>query len=610
VTALGTVEVKTWGRLAPPPRLSIAQWADRERVLPPESSAEPGRWKTSRVPYLKTVMESITDRQIETIVLMASSQVGKTEVALNVVGYHIHLDPCPMMLIEPTIEIAAAVAKDRIAPMLRAAPALQGLVGVSRAKDASNSVLHKSFPGGHLTLAGANSPSSLASRPIRILLADEVDRWPATAGDEGDPLALAIRRTSTFQRRKIIITSSPTIEGGSRIADWWAISDQRRYHTPCPACGAPFVLEWHHVRYDNDDPNSARIECPTCHAAIDDAGRAVMVARGEWRASAPFAGVAGFHVWELLAPWRSLRALVASFLVHKRSLEMRQTWANTVEGRTWEGPGETADPTRLLARRETYYPAELPLGVVAVTCGVDVQDDRLELLVCGWSAEGECWIIARDSLPGDPARPEVWTQLDAVLARRWEHANGVALTVQCLCIDSAGHRTQFVYDYVIPRQVRQVHAIIGRVGGGHQLVSPPRPIKPASGRGLVQLRTVDVDQAKSILMSRLRVTVPGPDYVHVPMVVDEECCAQLTAEKLVTERDRGVPVRRWVKTRPRNDALDAFVYNFAAFTLIRWQTPTWARQLAEAATGASAPTPVTVQPRRAAQSPYLQRHGW
>src|SRR5581483_4546251 len=215
------------------------------------------------------------------------------------IGYHVHQEPAPMLLIEPTIEMAGAVSKDRIAPMLRDAAALRGRVSAPRARDASNTTLHKSFAGGSLTLAGANSPASLASRPIRVLLGDELDRWPASVGTEGDPLTLAVKRTTTFRRRKIVLVSSPTVKGASRIEDWWAISDQRRFHTPCPRCGERFVLAWEHVRWMERDPSTAYLECPHCHGRIEDAERPAMMAAGAWRASAPFAGIAGFHIWEM-----------------------------------------------------------------------------------------------------------------------------------------------------------------------------------------------------------------------------------------------------------------------------------------------------------------------
>jgi phage terminase large subunit GpA-like protein len=573
-SALDDLEAKTWHRLAPPPRLTIAEWADAYRVLPPEGSAEPGRWRTSRTPYLRAVMEAITDRRVETVVVMASSQVGKTELLLNTLGYFMHLDPCAAMLLEPTLEIAAAVSKDRLMPMLRVTPALRGLIGPARAHDRSNSLLHKSFPGGHVTLAGANSPASLASRPIRVLLADEVDRWP-TSSTEGDPLALAHVRTRTFSRRKIIITSSPTIKGASRVEDWYAISNQQVYETPCPRCGEGFVFAWEHVRWDEGNLASAHIECPMCHQRIEDTERPAMIAAGTWRATAPFAGIAGFHLWEGVSPWRSLRDQVAAFLVARRSLETRQAWTNTALGRTWEAPGESVEPSHLMLRREDYG-GQVPAGVKLVTAGIDSQDDRLEALVCGWGFGEECWILERVSLPGDPARDDVWAQLDELLGMDWPHVEGGTLRIQCALIDAGGHRTQAIYSHVIPRQLRRLYASFGRSGGEKGLlVSPPKPVRPANGTGNVLRRIVDSDQAKALLYARLRVATPGAEYIHFPTSVDETFFHELTSERLVTKRNKyGVPTKTWEQTRERNESLDALVLALAALRIV---APTPAR---------------------------------
>lgn len=574
--ALDQIEARTWRRLAPPPQLSISSWADQFRVLPPESSAEPGRWRTSRTPYLKAIQDALGDRRVETVVVMASSQVGKTEVLLNALGYYMHLDPGPLMLIEPTVEIASAVAKDRVSPMLRATPVLRGLVGTGRTRDSSNTILHRTFPGGSLTLSGANSPASLASRPIRVLLADEVDRWPSSAGNEGDPLALAVVRTRTFQRRKIVITSSPTIKNASRVEDWYQISDQRRYHTPCPRCTVPFVLAWEHVRWEERDPSTAYLECPLCGGRIEDTERPAMMAAGVWKATAPVAGIAGFQVWEMFAPWRTLADQVAAFLVARRSLEARQAWTNTALGLTWETPGESVEPAHLLLRREDYGEV-VPAPVKIITAAVDSQDDRLEALIVGWGDGEQCWILERLSFPGDPATSAVWAALDEeVLNYDFPHASGGSMRVQCCLVDAGGHRTQAVYSAVLPRQSRRVFASFGRSGGTQGLlVSPPKAIRPANGTGTILRRIVDTDQAKSLIYSRLRLTDPGPEFVHFPMTVGETFFDELTAERLVTKRNKfGVPTKTWELVRSRNESLDCFALALAALRIV---APTPAR---------------------------------
>lgn len=563
--------MEIWSFLAPPPQQTIAEWADAERVLPTEGTAEPGRWRTARVPYLREVMDVIGDRQTETVVLMKSSQVGGTEVLLNTMGYHMHRDPAAMMLVEPILDIARAVSKDRIMPTIRVTPALAKLVSARRAKDGANSVLHKTFPGGHLTLAGAKSPSSLASRPIRVLLADEIDRWPESVGEEGDPMQLAMKRTTTFRRRKHVLVSTPLIKDISRIETWYEQSDQRRYYTPCPRCEERFVLAWEHVRWVERDPSTAYIECPLCQRRIEDHERSAMIAAGQWVAAAAFAGIAGFHMWEIFSPWKSLPSIVAGFLASRVSLEARQAWTNTSLGKSWEAPSEKIEASSLLLRREQYA-AELPAGVKIVTVGTDTQDDRLEALVIGWGEGEESWTIAHAIAMGDPNGAEAWKDLDELLGIDWQHERGGALKVQCALVDSAGHKTQGVYNAIIPRQKRRVYASIGRPGGKDGLVvSPPKTIKPKQGSGTVQLRTVDTDQVKSIVYSRLKkIEEPGPEYMHFPMSLGETFFDELTAERLITTRNKyGVPTKHWevIKGR-RNEALDCFVLALAALRVV------------------------------------------
>jgi phage terminase large subunit GpA-like protein len=508
---------------------------------------------------------------VGTVVFMASSQVGKTEIALNIVGYHIDVDPCPIMVLEPTLDLADAISKDRLGPMLRDTPALHGKVREERAKDASNTTRHKSFTGGHLTLAGANSPTSLASRPIRILLADEVDRYPAQVGEEGDPLALGIKRTDTFWNRRVYVVSTPTVKGASRIEAWYEESDQRRFFVPCPRCGAMHELEWQNVRWENHDPATAHLVCPACAGRIEDRERAAMVRAGEWRATAPFRGIAGFFVWEAYSPWRRLSQIVGEFLKARREgVESLRAWVNTSLGQVWEDAGERVESHVLLARREPYGPT-VPAGVCCLTMGVDVQDDRLELQVLGWGPGEEAWPVEVRTIPGDPQRPEPWAELDEVLGQPFPHASGARLVILATAIDSGGHRTNYVYSYVATRQHLRVYATIGRDGADRPAVSSPAPKRTGRDPRPVPLYTIGVDGVKGLVYSRLRVPAAGPGYVHLPADrpgFDDEYAAQLTAEKLVTKYKYGVASRHWVQTRPRNEALDTFVLALAALRLL------------------------------------------
>lgn len=583
--------------LAPPPRVTVSEWADRERRLSSEASAEPGRWRTERAEYQRGIMDAVRDPSAHTVVIQSSAQVGKTEVLLNALGCAIDLDPGPMLGIYPTLEMAQAFSKDRLSPMLRDTPALHGKVQDEKTRDASQTLLRKSFPGGHLTLAGANSPVSLASRPIRFVFADDVDRFPPTVGTEdrgeGDPLELGIKRTTTFWNRKILIASTPTVRGLSRIEAWYGLSDQRKYHVPCPRCGTPHVLEWRQIQWADRTPATAYLQCPACRGRIENHERAAMVRAGEWRATAPFLGIAGFFLWEAYSPWVSLAEIVAKFLeANRKGRESLRVFVNTALGETWEDEATRIEPHALLARAEPYA-APAPAGVCCLTAGVDTQDDRLEVVVLGWGLGEEAWLVDACTLHGDPQRPETWAQLDAVLAAPYTHETGAQLPILATCIDSAGHRTDYVYRYVAGRQHLRVYATVGREGD-RPIVSAPSQKKTGRNPRPVALYTVGVDICKSLLMSRLSLAAPGPGYLHLPRDhpgVHDEFVAQLTAEKLVTKYVKGVSTREWVKTRARNEALDCTVLALAALRLLNPHLPAMAQRVAAARPAVAPPAP-------------------
>lgn len=557
-------------RFAPPPRQTVSEWADEHRVLSSEASAEPGRWITSRAEYQRGIMDAITDPRVETIVVMSSAQVGKTEVLNNLVGFLMHRDPCPILVLQPTIEMAQAWSKDRLAPMLRDTPPLADMVTVGNRRDSSNTLLHKVFPGGHITMAGANSPASLASRPIRVLLCDEVDRYPSSAGSEGDPVNLARKRTATFWNRKVLLTSTPTVRGASRIEMEFEQSDQRRFFVPCLHCGEHQVLKWAQVQWPKNEPRRAEYACEHCGALLNDGQRVAMIRRGEWRATAPFNGRAGFHLSELYSPWSALGAMAQAFVEAKRSPETLKTWINTSLGETWEDSGEGVDDTGLLSRREEYA-AEVPGDAVLLTAGVDVQTDRLEVEVVGWGEGEESWSVDYLVIHGDPARGETWAALDEALGRTYHHESGTALHVTAAGIDSGGAHTQIVYDYCRRRTARRVFALKGIAGAGRPVVTLSRKSQ-GGGNRKVDLYMVGVDDAKGTIYSRLKIDEPGPGYCHFPYERGEEYFAQLTAERIVTKYARGFARREWQKVRARNEALDCRVYAYAALRILN---PVW-----------------------------------
>jgi len=549
---------------APPPLRTVSEWADQERRLSSESSAEPGRWNTARAEYQRGIMDAVCDPAVETVVVMSSAQVGKTEFLLNVIGYFVDQEPAPILLTQPTLEMAQAFSKDRLAPMVRDTPTLKGRVADPKSKKTGNTLLHKTFPGGHITMAGANSPASLASRPVRAYLADEIDRYPVSAGTEGDPVSLGRKRTQTFWNRCVLLTSTPTIKGVSRIEAEYELSDKRRFYVPCPHCQHFQPLIWAQVNWEGRDPLEAMYCCEECGGLWSEIERKNAVKRGEWRATEDFNGRAGFHLNELYSPWSTLAGIVTAFLEAKGNPETLQTWTNTVLGETWEVTGDVVDRGQLYGRRE-YYAAAVPAAAVVLTAAADVQDDRIEVGVEGWGVGEENFKVDYRVFYGDPAQPELWRRLREYLDQRFLHESGNELPIACAVVDSGGHYTEQVYKFVKPLEARRVYAIRGRGQDGTFVNRPTR-----NNNQNVPLFTLGVDTGKEVLSARLRITEPGPGYQHFPVndTFTEEYFAQLTAETCVTEKVRGVARRVWKKIRPRNEAWDIAVYNLAALYIL------------------------------------------
>lgn len=550
---------------APPPKLTISEWADRYRKLSPEASAEPGQWMTARAEYQRGIMDAICDAGVDSVVVMSSAQVGKTEVLNNAVGFYVSQDPAPILVLQPTLDMAETWSKDRLAPMVRDTPALRSMIADPRARDSGNTLLHKRFNGGHITMVGANSASGLASRPIRCVFADEVDRYPSSAGTEGDPVSLAVKRTTTFWNRKIVLLSTPTVKGESRIEAAYLESDQRRFLVPCPDCGEEQRLVWSQVRWAEGEPSTAEYACHECGSLWNDAQRWSAVRRGRWDASREFRGIAGFHLSELYSPWTKLSDTVGAFLSAKSSPDRLRTWINTSLGETWEDRGESVDAHVLSRLAEPYGPDDLPAAVQLATAGVDTQGDRLEVEILGWGDEEESFGIAYHVLYGNPALPEVWADLDALLLETYQTEDGRTIRVQSACIDSGGHHAEQVLRFCRERFRRRVYAIKGQGGAGR----PIWPMRASKTKTKDQVFMVGVDTGKDTVYARFRLDEPGPGYCHLPADpssgYDATWCEQVTAEQKMTRFRMGRPEPVWELPKgKRNEALDCRVYATAA----------------------------------------------
>jgi len=544
--------------LLPPERMSLADWADRYRRLSSEASAAPGAWTT--LPYQREVLDALSPHsRYAHVVLMWGSQLGKTEMLLTLIAYIIAMQPGPILIVQPTLSMAEAFSKDRISPMIRDMEILRGLVADPKARDAGSTIFHRRFVGGHLTIVGSNSPAGLASRPVRYLLMDELDRWEASAGAEGDPASLAIARTRTFWNRKIVMVSSPTTRGVSRIEQAWLESDQREYHVPCPHCGQYQRLVWGRVEWPDGRPDEAQYRCASCDRLIPHSAKQRMLARGRWVAGAE-SPIAGFHLSELYSPWRSWGELAAEWLAAQGNVERLRSFVNTSLAELWDDQVAGAiSEDELLARRETYGP-ELPDAAALLTAGVDIQDDRIEVSVWAWGRGEESWLIEHRVIPGDPTiGPDhgPWIELDAYLAQPWRHPRVGEMRIAAACVD-AGYATSVVSRFCEQRVGRRIWAIKG--AGGAVPAWPRRQSRGTRGRVYV----IGVDSLKSTLTSRLRIT-QGQGAMHFPLSVDREYFEQLTAEYLKTTYRQGRPHRTWERRKGRRaEALDCAVYAYAA----------------------------------------------
>jgi len=564
--------------LRPEQPLTVSEWADRYRKLSSKASAEPGPWRTNRTPYLREPMDCLSSSSpVQRVVMMFAAQTGKTEAGSNWLGYVIDHAPGPMLCVQPTVEMAKRLSKQRLESMITDTPCLAAKIAPARARDSGNTMFSKEFSGGIMLLTGANSATGLRSAPCRYLFADEVDAFPSDVDGEGDPVALAERRTTTFARRKILLTSTPTVKDFSRIETEYLRSDQRRFYVPCPSCGGMQWLQWPRLKWDAKRPDDVQYQCEHCGERFKENHKPAMLAAGQWRATAPSNGkTAGFQLSGLYSPlgWCSWEQLVEDFLRAKSDAPALKVFVNTRLAETWEEDYAAAvSADGLMAKRLAYESGTCPDGVVLLTCGVDVQDNRLAVSVWGWG-EGETgWMVWHQELMGDPTQTEVWAQLDQVLVTEWPTVAGKMLKVSQVAVDSGGHCTHEVYRYVRDRVRQNVVAIKGSSRRNSPAVGKGNKVDVSwQGRVLkrgVTLYQLGTDTIKTTLFGRLRHNeTGGVGTLYFGMAADEEYFRQLTSERQALRYHRGFPIREWVKKAgDRNEALDCVVYAYAAMLL-------------------------------------------
>ena len=583
VKELNRVAKKALQYFKPPEKLTLDEWSDKYRRLSPEASAEPGLWRTDRTPYLREPMRAFTDPKVKNIVMVASSQIGKSEFELNAIGYIIDQAPGSVMYVQPNLDAARKFSRQRIAPMIRDSEALKNKIRNVKSRDSGNTILQKSFPGGMLTITGSESPSALASIPARYIIGDERDRWAKSAGSEGDPWELLKARQATFYNAKSIEVSTPTIKGASPIETSFLLGTQERWCHQCPECEQYTNIVWSTIRFESTfkiinnkkfyDVYDIGFACPHCGTISSEETMRKQPAK--WLPDNPDAyerGVRSFWLNAFSSPWKPWKEIILSFLEAKEYPEKLQAVFNTLLGELWEDRGDLMEEDEMLARREDYE-AELPEGVLALTCGVDTQDDRLEYEVLGHGFFKETWGIKKGYILGRPDSAEVWQQLDEVLDRVYKFANGQGLKISMTFVDSGGHFTQEVYEQCRIRQSKRVFAIKGKGGQDVPYISakPSKVLINGDSKRMAWLYVLGVDAGKQAIMSNLRVETPGPSFCHFPRNeergYDLNYFNGLLSEKLVLSKTKTGNRWTWEKIpgHQRNEPLDCRNYALAAF---------------------------------------------
>ncbi|PQO23370.1 phage tail protein [Rhodobacteraceae bacterium WD3A24] len=594
--------LRSWSNgLRPDPYLTVSEWANTHRWLASRASAEPGRYRTDRTPYMRGIMDALSPGDpAQRVTFMKAAQVGATEAGNNWIGFVIHHAPGPMLAVLPTVDLAKRNSRQRIDPLIEESPALKDRIMPARSRDSGNTMLSKEFPGGMIIMTGANSAVGLRSMPARYIFMDEVDAYPPSADEEGDPVSLAEARSLTFgHRRKVFMVSTPTIRGMSRVEREYEASDQRRFFVPCPHCGHEQWLRFENLRWEKHQPETAQYQCDECGTMIAEHHKTAMLEAGEWRPTATpdDSRSVGFHLSALYSPvgWLSWADIARNWEMAQGSDDALRAFRNTILGETWYENSDAPDWQRLQDRREPGWKAgTVPAGGLFLTAGADVQKDRVEIDVWAWGRGLESWLVDHAVIEGGPDHPETWDQLTAYLAQPWPHENGADLQITRLGIDT-GYEAAAVYTWARAQGFSQVSPIKGVEGFNRAspVTGPTYVDLNREGKRIrrgARLWTVAVSTFKAETYRFLRLDrisdeerAEGREQpagtVHLPEWIETEWLKQLVAEQLVTVRNRrGFARLEWQKLRERNEALDTRVYARAAAWIAggdRWSDEKW-----------------------------------
>jgi len=561
--------------LRPERNIMMPEWADTYRRLPAAATKEYGKYRTDRTPYNREIMEQLSPQSPTTkVVFMKPTQSGGSELGNNLLFYTAHLFPAPCAFVMPTQAMAEKHSKKKIATSLKCVPCLKDKIRDATSKNSGNTILLKEFPGGSWLFTGSSSPTQARSDSIKILVLDDYDGFEQAAGDEGAPGELFIRRTDTYgDSKKIFINSTPTVKNTSAIEREYNNSSMAQFFMSCPKCKKDMLFSWEYLKFDSRELTRSGIymECPHCQFKIKEHQKTKMMHKGHWIHRQPEHETKGYLISGLYSPvgWVSWYQIIKEFLDAKGNIETLKVWTNTRMAETFEQMGDQPEWSKIKARCEPYLPMTIPNNVIVLTAGVDTHDNRLDVVVRGWGKNEESWLVYWGQLYGDPARPEVWAELDQLINYNYEKKNGTIFKLRWVSIDAMGHRTMDVYRYC-----RKWYPIVIPIHGsktpGKQILSAPTKKdvdfvgnKIKNG---VELWPVGTEMAKMTIYQRLQLDKIDRGYYHNYVGLNDEYFQQLTAEKLITKYINGYPLQKWENVRPggANHALDAEVYCYHA----------------------------------------------
>ncbi|WP_162166219.1 terminase gpA endonuclease subunit [Campylobacter fetus] len=543
------------------PRMTLTQWSESKRILSRESSSNYGRFKAFS--YQREPMDTISNPKNRKIVLLWASQLGKSEMINNTLGYFIDQEPSTILFMLPNEIDAEDYSKRRLAPMFRDCDDLNKLIN---ANDANNTILIKNFKGGNLALVGSNSVSKLASKPIKVLLVDEADRCEKTK--EGDSVKLAEKRTITFSDRKIIISSTPTLKGSSRIESEFLNSDQRHFYVKCPHCDFSQTLKFEHIVWDKKeggehDYGSVRYKCAECGALLSEQEKNEMVKRGEWIAKNSTAQTIGFFLNALYSPFFTLVDIVRDFVESKDDQDKLQTFINTIKAESFEPPSVTFADDDFLERLEAWDSSNIPAKVEFITAGADIQDNRIEINFIGWADGFEAFNIEWVQIWGNTDQDEVWAKAFTQIHQKFTREDGKELSISIGLIDS-GFRPERVYKFCSASKRLVATKGASETSTKADFLGKLKMINKS------KFMSIGTYKGKNELFRLLSVKEEGAGYWHYSRKYTNQFFLQLTAEKVEKVKNaRGYDQLRWKKIRDRNEALDISVLALAGAKILK-----------------------------------------